>query len=227
MGKEISMEERAKKARAMRYKRPALDSMGYEQMVRELEEIAEACSDIRYYIDTADSSLLEALCGEDDDEQELQMMFAELSGKADELYEKLIYIDRDEYDDCTVSLIGRRYRLIGYDAFEEDYFNLTRYEEELAGTEAGKRLMRKTKAEMISTIGQCLGTLLAFIDLRQQYDYLKGAFDILRGENAAQLNQVKEIEKAYEECVEQGQYSKAWREFDKLVEAMPDRVWIE
>ena len=49
MGKEISMEERAKKARAMRYKRPALESMGYEQMVRELEEIAEACSDIRYY----------------------------------------------------------------------------------------------------------------------------------------------------------------------------------
>ena len=49
----------------------------------------------------------------------------------------------------------------------------------MAQTEAGKRLMRRTKADMIATIGQCLGILLAFFDLRQQYDYLKATFDIL------------------------------------------------
>lgn len=28
--------------------------------------------------------------------------------------------ERDEYDDCTVALIGRRYRMIGYDFFEAE-----------------------------------------------------------------------------------------------------------
>lgn len=65
-------------------------------------------------------------------------------------------------DDCTVALIGNRYNTLGYDSEEEDYFSLTGYEQELAQTEAGKRLMRMTKAEMISTIGQCFGITLAF-----------------------------------------------------------------
>ena len=40
--------------------------------------------------------------------------------------------------------------------------------------------MRLTKPEMIATIGQCVGVLLAFYDLRHQYDYLKAAMDVLR-----------------------------------------------
>ena len=51
---------------------------------------------------------------------------------------------------------------------------------------------------MLSTIGQCVGTLIAFLDLRQSYDYLKATFDILRDENTSLLKQIKAIETAYD-----------------------------
>ena len=112
------------------------------------------------------------------------------------------------FNDCTVALIGNRYDVIGYDTIEEDYYGLTNYEMELATTEAGKRLMRKTKVEIISTIGQCFGILMAFLDLRQQYDYLKATFDILRDENTSMLQTIKEIDAAYKSAMEAGLYSK-------------------
>ena len=90
-----------------------------------------------------------------------------------------------EFDDATVALIGNRYNLVGYDSEEEDYFSLTSYEEGLAQTEAGKRLCRLTKTEMLSRIGWAFGLMLAFFDLRQKYDYLKATFDILRDENTS------------------------------------------
>lgn len=108
--------------------------------------------------------------------------------------------------------------------------SLTRYEEELAETEAGKWLMRLTKKDMISTIGQSVGTLIAFLDLRQSYDYLKATFDILRDENTSMLQQIKAIEAAYEEaCCTDWWHRKreAVDKFDQLLEALPDRVWIE
>ena len=132
------------------------------------------------------------------------------------------------YNDCTVALIGNRYQLIGYDFEEEDYFALMSYDQNLAQTEAGKRLMRETKAEMISTIGQCFGVLLAFLDLRQQYDYLKAVFDILRDENTSLLKQIKEIEAAYKVADTVGWY--CWypevERFDRLLDCLPERFWV-
>jgi len=96
------------------------------------------------------------------------MAFAHLEARAYELFETIYELCRYEddfgqvYDDCTVALIGNRYQTIGYDSFEEDYYALTGYEQGLAQTESGKRLMRRTKAEIISIIGQCFGILIAF-----------------------------------------------------------------
>lgn len=164
------------------------------------------------------------------------MAFSDLEAKADYL-ERIIHDycgwDNDSfartYDDCTVALIGNRYKLLGWDFEEEDYFALASYDRGLAQTEAGKRLMRKTKAEMISTIGQCFGMLVAFLDLRQQYDYLKAAFEILRDENTSLLTQIKEIETAYKDADAVGWYS--WypevKRFSQLLEYLPERTWIE
>ena len=130
-----------------------------------------------------------------------------------------------------MALIGNRYQVIGFDTYEEDYFGLTNYESGLAQTESGKRLMRKTKAEIIATVGQCLGILISFLDLRQQYDYLKATFDILRDQNTSMLQQIKEIEKAYLEMVATDAFgdknADAERRFDQLLAALPDRCWIE
>ena len=230
-------EIKANHTQSLRYKRPALASMGWDAVQQELEEIQEACSDIHWFTDLDDDTLLNALDGEKEEAWEFKMAFADLEAKADYLSEVLkeqfnwrVSDDPErDYNDCTVALIGNRYRTIGYDGEEEDYFSLTSYEQELAQTEAGKRLMRKTKADMLSTIGQCVGVLVAFLDLRQQYDFLKATFDILRDENTSMLKQIQEIEAAYQAADAAGWYD--WypevKRFERLLSCLPDRAWIE
>lgn len=227
---------KANRTRNLRYKRPALASLGYDALRTELWDIREACADIHWFTDQDDETLLNALDGDEDEAWEFKMAFSDLEAKADRL-EEIMGDYRGWngegmerlYNDCTVALIGNRYRTLGFDFLEEDYFALTRYEEGLAQTEAGKRLMRMTKAEMISRIGQCFGTLLAFLDLRQQYDYLKATFDILRDENTSMLKQIKEIEAAYTAADDDGWYygSEKVKHFECLLECLPDRAWVE
>lgn len=218
---------KAERTRALRYKRPALATMGWETIMAELEEIQEACDDVAYFMGDEDE-LLDAFDGDSEEAWEFRMGFSELSAKGNQLFEAMYeWGDRDDFDDCTVALIGNRYDLVGYDGYEEDYYSLCRYEEELATTEAGKRLMRQTKAEMIASIGQAVGTLMAFLDLRQSYDYLKATMDILRDENHSVLQTVKQIEDAYEKASE-NQYN--WSEiryFDQITETLPSRMWVE
>ena len=119
------------RTRALRYKRPALASMGAQEILLELESIVEACDNIRYYIEQADSdeTLLNALEGDEDEEWEFRMAFADLSAQADQLQTMLYDQDFEDFyrdfDDATVALIGNRYNLLGYDGEEEDYFSLT------------------------------------------------------------------------------------------------------
>ena len=209
--------------------------MGFEFLRAELDDIRDACDTIHWWTDQDDETLLNALDGDDEDVWEFKLAFSHLEAKADELFEMIYELCRYEddfgqvYDDCTVALIGNRYQTIGYDSFEEDYYALTGYEPGLAQTESGKRLMRRTKAEIISIIGQCFGILIAFLDLRQQYDYLKATFDILRDENTSMLQQVREIDAAYKALVtaDRSARSEAEKKFDRLLSALPDRVWVE
>lgn len=217
----------AERSKALRYKRPALASMGYEALTSELYEIQEACSDVAYYFPQGDDTLLDALDGDEEDAFEFQMAFSELSAKVDRLVEVMYEIgDQQQYDDCTVALIGNRYTLVGFDGYEEDYFQLAGYESHLAESEAGKRMMRHTKAEMLSIIGQSVGTLIAFLDIRQQYDYLKATIDILRGENQSMLQAIKRIEELYDRA-QMDDWERDSREFDALVAVLPEKMWIE
>ena len=209
--------------------------MGFEFIWNELDDIRDACDTIHWWTDQDDETLLNALDGDDEDVWEFKLAFSHLEARADELFEIIHELCRYEddfgqvYDDCTVALIGNRYQTIGYDGFEEDYYALTGYEQGLAQTESGKRLMRRTKAEIISIIGQCFGILIAFLDLRQQYDYLKATFDILRDENTSMLQQVKEIDAAYQALVT-ADWAGRWeaeKKFDRLLAALPDRAWVE
>ena len=156
------------------------------------------------------------------------MSFSDLTYKAERLYDAIHESGVEEYfDDCTVALIGNQYDVTGYDNLEEDYFALSRYESDLAYTESGKRLMRKTKEEMISMIGQCFGIIIAYLDLRQSYDYLKATFDILRDDNLSILKMIKEIESAYEAAEKEqfSEYTVCTKHFDGLVKNKPYRDW--
>lgn len=226
------MESISERSRKLRYKRPALSSMGWEAIHGELENINEACDEVRYRIDADDGeTLINALDGDSDQADEFKMMFCDMSSRCEQLYSALddCCEDTEEYDDCTVALIGNQYRVVGYDTYEEDYYALASYDSELAQTESGKRIMRKTKAEMISTIGQCVGIMLAFYDLRQQYDYLKATMDIIRDENTSYLQSIAEINELYEAAAAEGfcPYRGAGEKFEKLLDATPERMWIE
>lgn len=220
---------KAARARNLRYKRAALSTIGYDAITSELYDINEACSDIQWFADD-EETLLNALDGDEDEGHEFKMAFSDLSAKAEQLENAIRDWDiRDEFDDCTVGLIGNRYRAVGYDSYEEDYYALCGYEEELAQTESGKRLMRHTKQEMISIIGQSVGILVAFLALRQQYDYLKATFDILRDENTSVLKTIKEIQVAYAVASDDDfcQYREPTKHFDRLLDSLPQRTWLE
>lgn len=223
-----SREERSK---ALRYKKPALESLEFELITNELWEIREMCVNI-HYMEEDEEELMTILESNGESLYEFRMLFSDLEQKAEELGE-MIYnnsgIDEDEFNDCMTGLIGNRYTLIGYDDVQEDYFSMTSYQQELAFTEAGKRFMRMTKAEMLSRIGQCMGITLAYLDLRQQYDYLKATFDILRDDHLSILNVIKDIEETYLEAnaEEFYQYGKATQKLNKLVQMIPDKIWVE
>jgi len=223
---------RAEKARALAYKRPALSSMGYEALMEELEEIQEACDEVQYWIDSDDGTLLDAFDGDTEQEWEFRLAFGELSAGCYQLSD-CIYDSvesAESFDDCTVALIGNRYEVIGFDGYQEDYVSLTRYEEELAETEAGKRLMRLTKKEMIAQIGLSFGILLAFYDLRHKYDYLKAAMDVLRDENHSVIQLMKDVDAAYDAAASAQWNFEAeplWKKFEQLIEGLPERMWVE
>lgn len=214
------------RARTLRYKKSALASLGWDAMWNEIYEIEEACSDVHWYFENDEDTLLAAIDGNEEETFEFKMAFGELEGKCELLRQAVSeqYGISDYFDDCTVALIGNRYDVVGFDSFQEDYFSLTSYEMDLATTEAGKRMMRHTKSEMLSMIGQCLGITLAFIDLRQEYDYLKATMDIIRDKNTSILEAIKEIEKAYETIADS--YDNELT-FDMLIKNLPEKMWLE
>ena len=172
---------------------------------------------------------IEAMDGEEEDFYEFQMMFSDLSAEADQLYDILQDSQIEEnFDDCTVALMGNRFECIGYDTVEEDYFGLCQYESELAQTVSGKRVMQLTKKEMLSVIGQCISAMAAFWSIREKYDRLQAVFGILKDDNHSIIETVKEIEKTYNEFCNDGcyEYSNAAKQLDRLCNALPDRAWI-
>lgn len=222
---------KAERSRNMRYKKPALMELGYDFITDKLCEIRDVCFDIRWAIDGDNEVLLSALDDNEEDEFEFKMMFSTLEAECDELYGLLTenYCTKDYFDNCTVGLIGNRFSTVGYDDYEEDYFSLTSFEQGLAQKESGKRLMRMTKSDMLSTIGQCVGIVLSFQNVQMKYDYLKATLDILRDENTSILKNIKAIEEAYEAANKDEFFfaDESTKTFDRLVKELPDRLWIE
>ena len=222
----------------LRYRKPALASMGYYDIVNGLEEIQEMCSDVHWWIDSEQDFLIDAL-GNEDDAFNFRFAFSDLEADAERLQTALhdfgwnLEYDYENdveraFDDMTVALIGNRYRLVGYDGYEMDYYGLTGYRSQLAGTEAGKRVMRMTKKEMLSTIGQSMAILLAYMDLQYKFDRLKATMDILQDKNSALLDTIRDIEKAYDNWQKDSLSigaTESEKRFDSLLETLPAEIW--
>lgn len=223
---------KAEISKNLRYKRPALSDLSYEEITNKLENMQEACSEIHWAFDDEDA-LINALDGNEEEAWEFKMLFSSLEAESYQLWEQITdqfayaYDDPERtWDDFSVALIGNRFEIVGYDGYEEDYYSLCSYEQELATTEAGKRVMRLTKAEMLSQIGQVLGIILAFHNVEMKYEALKATIDVLRGRNTSIIQQIKTIEQAYEKAQGEPEWREEWREFDCLTKELPEQLWI-
>ena len=223
---------KAEASRNLRYKRPALSGLSYYEIVEKLDEISEACSEIHWAFED-DETLINALDGNDEEAWEFKMLFGSLEAEAYQLSEAMT--DRYEYlwddpekhwNDLSVALIGNRFELVGFDDYQEDYFALSSYEQELATSEAGKRVCRLTKAEMLSQIGQVLGLILAFHNVEMKYDALKATIDILRDRNTSIIKQIKAIEAAYTKAQGEPEWGRDWKAFDRMTSELPEQLWI-
>ncbi len=229
-------ESKRLEAMKLRYKRPVLMSLSLEAIQQELEEITDACSEVQWMSED-EELLLSALDGNEDQLWEFKVSFSDLSGSAYQLDQAIHNNAWDmrrfelEFDDCLVSLLGNRYHMVGWDDYEEDYYSLTTFERDLALTETGKRLSRLTKKDLLATVGQCLGIVISFLDVRYKYDYLKATLEVLRGSKDSVLQTIREIEQLYDDLQKLPLFSSERRQkeeqWERLMGELPQRTFLE
>lgn len=227
-------ETRRHKAHQLRYKKPIVRDLNLDVIVQGLWDIQGECGDIRWYTDSEDGtdSLINALDGDDEEAYEFKMAFADLCAECERMSDDL----KEEWvPDCfdiffVAAGAGETAGgILGWDAFEGDYFGIGGLDC-FAEDEARKKLKQMTKDDLITAARQCLKIYQAYIGLRNRYDNLKAAIDILRDQNTGHLQAVKEIEKLYEAASEdewsRREYSKESREWKRYTDALPPEAWI-
>lgn len=229
-----SDEIRRNKARQLRYKKPIVKYMNLDFIQNDLWDIQEECENIRWFTDSEDGeeTLINALCGDEDDAYEFKMEFADLCAECERLQ---IDLNEEWVPECfdiffASSGAGDKFGgMLGWDSYEMDYMGIDSFAS-FAEDEAKKKLKKMTKDELIVSSRQCFKVFMAYIGLKNRYESLKAAIDILRGQNTRYLQIIKEINELYEAASKQQgiykEYSKEWREFERFTDALPQEAWI-
>lgn len=227
-------EMKIQKARQFRYKKPIVKNLNLDTIVENLWEMQGECEDVRWYTDSEDGSdsLVDALAGDEDEAYEFKMAFGDLCAECERMSEDL----KEEWvPECfdiffVAAGAGALYGgILGYDSWEQDYFGLS-CTDSFVEDETKKMLKQMTKDDLISAVRQCLKVYHAYIGLKNRYDSLKAAIDILRDKNAGYLQVVKEIEKLYKAASEHqdryAEWSRDWKEFERYTNTLPQEAWI-
>lgn len=218
------------KARQLRYKKPIAKDLNLDKIIEDLWDIQEECENIRWYTDSDDGedTLINALAGDEDEAYEFKMAFADLCAECDQMRSDLEEEWIPECFDIFFVAAGAD-GYLGWDSYEQDYFGIDSTDAWVED-EAKKKLKQMTKDELIQAIRQCFKVYQSYIGLRNRYDSLKAAIDILRDENTGVLQVIREIEKLYEAASEEqgfyAEYSKEWKEFERYTDALPQEAWI-
>ena len=226
----MTEEAKIRKAKQMRYKKPIVKNLNLRAIQEDLWDIQEACEEVRWYTDSEDGtdSLINALDGDEDEAYEFRIAFADLCAECEQMLNDM---GNEWIPDCFDLLFvaagaGERYGgLLGWDSYESDYFGLSQDVDVWVENEASKKLTQMTKKELIEAIRQSFRVFSAYIGLRNRYDNLKAAIDILRNQNTGVLQAVKEIDRLYEKTQSQ-ENSKANREWKQYTDALPKEAWI-
>jgi len=227
-------ETRRFKARQLRYKKTIVKDLNLDQINQDLWDIQEECENVRWYTDSEDGedSLINALDGDEDEAYEFKMAFADLCGECDRMREDLKEEWIPECFDIFFVAVGAGEMaggILGFDTYGQDYFGIDCVDS-FAEDEAKKKLKRMAKDDLIAATRQCLKVYQAYIGLRNRYDSLKAAIDILRDQNTGYLQAVKEIERLYKEVSADEwtsrENSKESREWKMYTDALPPEAWI-
>lgn len=229
-----AVETKKLKAKQMRYKKPIVKNLNLDTIKQELWDIQEECEDVHWYTDSDDGndSLINALDGDEDEAYEFKMAFADLCAECDRMIEDIKWEWVPECFDLFFVAAGAGEDgggLLGYDSWEQDYFGLS-CTEAFAEDEAKKKLKQMTKDDLIAATRQCLKVYHAYFGLRNRYDSLKAAIDILRDQNTGHLQVVKEIERLYVAVSAnrwtRDDWSQESRDWKRYTDMLPPEAWI-
>lgn len=220
------------KAKNLRYKKPLAKGLNIDDIKNALWDIGEACGEVQYYIDGDDDTLINALDGDEDDAFEFKMMFCDLAGECERMWEDLRNEYVPEYFDIFFVAVNKGGEMIGYDTYEHDYYGLGRHESEWANDEAVKKLKRLTKDELIEAMQYCFRIYQSYIGLQYRYDCIKSALDILRDQNTGYLQMVRQIEELYDKADKETrgfEYTwkgSAYHDLVEILDNMPQEAWV-
>ena len=219
------------KAKQLRYRKAIVKNINLDAIKEDLYEIGSSCDDVKWYFDSDDDTLINALDGDDDEAYEFKMMFCDLCAECERMQEDIenAYIP-ECFNDFFVAIGGGASGggLLGYDTYEQDYFGIE-LSDSVAERESKSRLMRLTKDQIIESSQACFKVLYAYLGIRHRYDCLKASLDILKDENTGYLQIVKQIEESYEKANEDRflSWEQSTKELDRLAKSMPDTVWVQ
>ena len=222
-------EERRKKAMARRYKKAMVKELNCYMITQTLWDIQEACSDVHWYMDTDDDTLINALDGDEDEAYEFRMMFSDLEAQVERMLEDMQqeYIP-DCFDDffAGIGAGSTMGGLLGFDEYEQDYFGFAG--QDWGQQASAKRMLRMTKQEILDAAGMCFNLAMNFLSLQNRYENLKDSLDILREENTGYLKIVKRIDELYNQAAENNfrEWYPEVKEFNNLLEQMPQEAFL-
>lgn len=222
------MDIKEEKVKKICYKKALVNGMNYDSIVNELYDIMNECDEISYY-DNVEFEELADILGDDELAYEFKMMFGTLSADCDRLSNDLQDYDIPQYfDDFFVAVRGGSFNGLGYyDEENGDYYGLDIFESELAVSERQKRIERLTKSEIIYTATKCFRIFMSFVGVKNRYQDLKTAIDILKDKHSGLLQAIKEINELYEKSSEENFWGEYTKKFDKVLNSLPYDIWVQ
>lgn len=127
------------------------------------------------------------------------------------------------WDDLTVGMLGDTQRVLGFDTVERDYYRMTEpYTEDWAQEEACKRVEHWTKREMMGNFKFVLSTLVSYLDLKAASDTMLAVVAELDYRGAMLEEKTNRIDQIYSDIT-----GKSAEQFEKELENLPQRMWVE
>lgn len=225
--REIEIEAARKKARNLLFMKPAAKGLALEDIHQALYDMAEACADVAWYMDDRDNALEDVL--DEDEAQEFKTEFANLAADVERMQESFDEIWLPEYYNDFTAAIQPTDDMWGFDAYENDFFQLDSYAAQSACLHAKERMMRKTKSELIDCCHTVTALIVQYLGIKQRFELLTAAYDVILERAKEKLSEIEVIERLYNEA--EAEKLAPWldttKRLDSHLAALPDRIWVE